>query len=328
MMKETLSRSAAAALAGAAILTRLFFGLMVEAPEGLAGAWLSAAIAPAIALPALWLMARAWRKSGALIPALMVLTILDAASTMACAAYSESCLAFSHVSAAALMLPLALATIYCAAQGGDALGASARVWLWALTPLLIVTALCQATRFRPAWLLPLLGEGPAGILRAGVRGAGWIAMLAGATMLLCEEAPGAGRVSAVAAVASLASAGLMVLRLMMTPSPGVQSLPRSVLVDSLLTNGRAPLDLQLPMIVIWFASMLLLLCFECFAGAALLKRCLPALPYGLCAALSAGAALALAATGAFEALDLWALRLPLLAALSLLRRREAAVCAG
>ena len=96
------------------------------------------------------------------------------------------------------------------------------------------------------------------------------------------------------AMATVIAALLIATRLMMTPFLALNAMDRTMLLDSLLTNGRSPLTLQLPMIVIWCLGMLHLFCFECFLCAALLKRCVHSLPYGLCSALTAALIFAMA----------------------------------
>ena len=268
-MRAALSRTSAAAGAGAAILARLFYGLMVDGTSPLNGAWLAAGMGLLLALPVLWLMRRQPERTA---PVLLVLLLFDAASAMECAAFSASFLAFSHVPVVLLMLPLALAALRCVHLGGDALGASARVWLWVLGTLMIVVVAGQLPYYHPAWVFPLLGDGAGNLLRSGLRCAGWIAALAGAAMLLCRETPRVRRVTLWTAMAVAGAAALMLLRLMMAPAGDFIRQSREVRVDSLLTNGRALLYMQLPMIVIWFMAMLHLACFECAMCAALLER--------------------------------------------------------
>jgi len=58
---------------------------------------------------------------------------------------------------------------------------------------------------------------------------------------------------------------------MMAPT-GLADMPWAYRLDALLTNGRAPLYLQLPMILAFFIAALQLLACECFAASALLQR--------------------------------------------------------
>ena len=121
----------------------------------------------------------------------------------------------------------------------------------------------------------MLGRGAGGILRWGLRAAGWLALLAGAALAACDDEASFARVAQSLAFAALAAAGLIALRLMMAPDLGAAEWDRRVRLDSLLTNGRAPLYLQLPMIAMWFTGMLHLLAFEGCLGQALLVRAAP-----------------------------------------------------
>ena len=320
-MKRTLSRSAAAASTGAAVLARVFYGLTIEAPDPMGGAWASALLGLMLSLPALWLLMRCKRHSAWLAPVFSALLLLDAASAMECAGFSASYLAFSHAPVAVLMLPLALAAWRCSALGGDALGASARVWMWALSGLMLVVMLFQWPYYHPAWALPLF-SGTQGLLKASLRVAGWITTLAGAAILLCDEVPRTRWVLGTVASAMGVALALVLLRRMMTPPGAYLAISRSVRVDSLLTNGRAPLALQLPMIVIWFMAMLHLLSYETFACGALIKLHIPWISIVL-------AALLLAATRAFQSFPLTFIsdyRFPALLALAC-AGREAQPCA-
>lgn len=326
-MKTALSRSSAAAGAGAAVLAQLFYKMTVDTSGVLNGAWLSAIVGLVLALPVIWLIGRLRPRSGLLAPALLVFSLLDAASAMECIGFSASWLAFTHVPVLALMLPLALATLRCTALGGDAIGASARVWMWVLAALMAVVIAYQLPYYHPAWVFPLLGDSAAEVPRMGLRAAGWIVTPVSAAMLLCDEAPRARRVLLCCAVAVAAAAALILLRLMMAPTAGELGLSRMVRIDALLTNGRAPLYLQLPMTVIWFVAMLHLLCFEGFASAALAKKCVPVLPDWTCGAAATVVVFALAAAQCFDASAVKLIsdyRLPLLLLLALpCLRREA-----
>ena len=312
-MRNTLSRSSAAAGAGAAILARLFYGMMVDGGGPLNGAWLAALAGLLLALPALWLM----RTRPAIVaPALLGLLVLDAASALECLGFSASFLAFSHVPIWVLMLPPALAALRCAHLGGDAVGASARVWLWVLSALMTVVVIGQRQYYRFAWIFPLLGHGAEDVLRSALKCAGWITLLAGAAMLPCREAPRMGRVAGWTALAVAGAAALMLLRLMMAP-PGVTvETSRTVRVDALLTNGRAPLYLQGPMIVIWFMAMLHLLCYECTICAAILEKWMK----GAAGFAVVALVLLLAMTRAFRLPWLFEITWPLLVVLSAVGR--------
>lgn len=298
-MKYEFSRQSASAGVCAAIATRLFWGTMLDPSVPMEGTWLSVLLGCAVALP-LTLLAMRFRSSKCLSTVLLLILLPDAAATMECTAFSESYLAYSHIAVVILLLPLLVASLRCTALGGNALGSSARIWMYVLAFLLAVVIVCQFPRFRPGWLFPLLGSGAGPLLKLSLRSAWWIAMLGSAAVLLCQESPRGSRVGACMAIASASAAALIALRLMMTPAQALTRMDRTMLLDSLLTNGRAPLTLQLPMVLIWFIGMLHLFCFESFLCAALLKRCVKRLPDALCNMLTAACIFAMAALRLYD----------------------------
>ncbi len=327
-MNNKLSRSAATASAGAAVISRLFYGLMVDAPEVHNGAWLSALLGLILSLPVLWLICRAAKRGRRpfLLCALLVSSALDAAGMLEATAFSESCVAFNHIPTVVLMLPLLLAVGRCLWLGGDALGASARVWMRAFVPLMLVVILYQWPYYRPAWLFPALGFGMRGVLHGSLRAAGWIVIIGGAAVLLCGERQFkrvCGSLSIAVAVVGL----LILLRLMMAPVMDAAGLGQRTQLDALLTNGRAPMYLQLPMIIIYCVGMLHLLCFESWAASALLQRVIPQMSGFPAGILTLSAVALMALLPSTISLDLWRLPVMLIAALVPFGR-EAAVCDG
>ena len=320
-MNTSLSRSAASASVGAAAILRLFYGLMIDAPEVYNGAWLSALIGLALTLPVLWMMKRAAGRP-LLLLALLLIIALDAGAMVEATAFSESCVALNHIPTVVLALPLLLAAGRCIWLGGNAIGDSARVWMRSFVPLLALVVVVQAPYYRPMWIFPILGFGVDGILRGGVRAAGWMVTLGGAAMTLCEDARFSKvcrRLSVAVVVATL----LILLRLMMAPVMDAAGLSRRVQLDALLTNGRAPMVLQLPMIAIYFVGMLHLICFEVWAATALLRRIFPKSKL----LISGGMVLLFVILAAlWPVSDIWRLPALLLAAIPL--KREAATCAG
>lgn len=291
-MRLELSRSAATAGLLAALTARTFYGLALDAPEVMNAAWLAAPIGAVLSLPVVWLMAN--RRSRFMSAVLFVFIALDAAEAVEWTAFSESCLAFNHVSPVLLMLPLLLAALRCAWLGGDAVGGTARIWTRLFALLLLMVILLQLPYYNPRWLTPILGAGTGGILRAGIRAAGLNALLCLSTGRICRERLGLQDLLPGLLLASCVSALLTLLRQMMAPVMTGAILDRQMRLDALLTNGRAPLTLQLPMIVAWFTGLMHLIAFEGVAACALLRRAFPGMKEGRCMALGLGAVSALA----------------------------------
>lgn len=296
-MRLEPSRTAATASLTACLASRLFCGLALEAPEAANAAWLAAPLGLLLSLPPVYL-ACGLRPGArrALAGPLFLLLCMDAAATIEWTAYSESCLAFDHVSPLLMMLPLMLAVARCAWLGGDALGGAARFWIKLFALLILVVLLYQLPYYNPGWLRPWLGAGTGGIWHAGIRAAGWTALIAMSAVSVCgddltfrEVLPGMLLATAVAAI-------LVALRQMMAPAVTAGGMTRAMAVDALLTNGRAPLYLQLPLIVAWFAGMLHLMAFEGIAACGLLKKLLRRAGELPCVLAGLGLAFALALT--------------------------------
>ena len=294
-MRLEMSETAAFASLIAALTSRLFYGLTLDAADAANAGWLAALVGLALSLPPVWLICRLRPPvRRALDAPLLIGLALDAACAVECAAYSESCLAFNHVAPAFLMLPLLAAILRCTWLGGDALGGAARIWIRLFAALMLIVMLYQLPYYNPGWLRPWLGAGGGGILRDGVRAAGWNVLLAGSAADICREGMGFKRLLRGLMISTAVAAGLVALRQMMAPAFTAEAVTRFTRIDTLLTNGRAPLYLQLPMTVAWFGGMLHLMCFESIAACALLRRLLPNARAGACMAIGLSAVFVLA----------------------------------
>lgn len=285
-MRLEFSKTAATAGLSLAMAARLFFGATLDAPEAANAAWLAVPVALALALPVIWLMCNHSQKTPRWFAALLFAGLaLDAADTIEWTAYSESFLSFDHVPPLLLMLPLLLALLRCCRLGGDAVGGAARFHVRLLIILMLVVILYQLPYYKPGWLAPWLGAGFGGVLHAGIRAAGWIALLAGGVVTACREPLGLRDILPGMVLAATSATVLTMLRQMMAPAMTAGHESRAVLIDALLTNGRAPLYLQLPMIIAWLVGMLHLTAFEGVAACALVNRVLPEAKEGVCAAI-------------------------------------------
>ena len=283
-----------------AVAARVFLGLTVDAPVPHNGAWLSALIGGLLAVPWVFCVSRFKPHGKALHALLATLCLLDAASVLSAVTRSAGYLALDRSPVLALLLPTGIAALWCVWRNGDAIGYGAMLWARIAPALLLIVALLQWRYYRPAWLSPAFGSGWTAILGGGVRSAGWI-VSASAVLLLPDKDDRPNASAMVVPVAAAISAILIVLQRMMAPvslSPGGW-LDR---LDALLCNGRAPLYLQLPMIVFWFAGLMHLLLCELFTAAALVQRVVSGLDGRLCAAVTVTAALALSQ---LEALPAW-----------------------
>ena len=228
----------------------------------------------------------------------MPIALLDAAQVLSVIVRASDCLTLDHVPAIWLTLPVALVMFWCVWRNGDAIGYAAILWSKAFPALMLLVVLLQTRHYRPEWLMPLLGNGWRDIVRGGVRASGCLA--ASTAVLLTADGTGKARSRGHGfgwlALAPAIAALLLALRLMMAPT-GAGGMPWTARLDALLTNGRAPLYLQLPMILAFFIGLLHLLACDGFAASALLQGLIPALDGRLCGAIVAVVSLILSLRG-------------------------------
>ncbi len=296
-MTLLISHRPARAAALAAVAARLFQGLVVDAPTTQNGAWLSALIGGMLAAPWMFVISK-YRPRGALfIAPLGLYALVDSACVLAAVTRSAGYLALDRSASLVLLIPAGLAALWCMWRNGDAVGYAAMIWTRIAPALLLGVALLQWRYFRPEWLRPVLGAGWPSIIEGGVRCAGWI-VAAFAIMALPEDEECVSSFLPVLLGAGIA-AGLTLLQFMLVPTQlGGGWLNR---LDALLCNGRTPLYLQLPMIVLWFAGLFHLLACELFAASACLQRLLTKLDGKLCALLAVAEAIALSRVGVLSA---------------------------
>ena len=309
-MKLGMSSEAMTWAVFVSVTVRGFIALALEAPTGLQnGAWISPLIGVVpVLLWLLWLENVAGEDSShhylaakVLSPVLLVVTLLDGGAILSTLVRSAAYLALDRRQSILQAIPLCLAVFWCTARNGDSVGYAAKLGTRLFPLLLLPVLLLQARYFRPGWLRPLLGNGVGGIVEGGVRMAGK-AIPAASVLLLREKdtkrAPGTMFHIAFGSTAVLC--GLLLAFQMMMPT---QQTPMDWMgrLDALLTNGRGPLYLQLPMIAMWYFGLLHLISVECFASAALLQR-LTRLRSGLaCCGICVCAIAAIWLTGLHEA---------------------------
>ena len=289
-MKLRISRRAAIAAAFAAATARVFLDLALDAGQVHNGLWIAALLGALPVIPYLLCLETVGSVPHPLRRLLtllaLIVTALDAATVFASVARTFGWLALDHVSGLVLTVPLTLAALWCACRNGDAVGHAAMLWIRVFPALLLIVVLLQMRCFRAEWLRPLLGSGWPDIANCSLRTAGCF-IPATSVLLACgDDNPGPNHLPSFARVAcaALVAALLLVLRLMMTPTSRLY-MPWLARLDALLTNGRAPLYLQLPMILTWFIGLLHLLTCECFAASALLQRLVPAVNGRVCTAV-------------------------------------------
>ena len=322
-MKLQITDGAAAPLIALAVSMRIVFGVVIDMPRLYCAGWLSALLGGALALPMAFAVQRlrdacgeAPLETNAPLPRAVsaifaILSALDGAAVMRCAAHTAGYLSLRTTSLTLLLVPQLLLCLWALKENGAAVGSAARVWWWILPWLLLIVILLEGSRYRFAWLTPLLGSGASDILDGAVRTAGWMSLMLPIALCSRREAEHprrALRPVRLTCFIAVVSAGLILLRNLMTPPLVSGDLTsRYAQFDLLLSNGRAPLTLQFPMIVLWLVSLLMLLLFDVLSVALTLQRALPGLNGKVCVFAAPLSCMALALFGVGARTDAMAL---------------------
>lgn len=319
-MKFKISGDSASSLALIAVTSRVFFGTVIDLPGLFCAGWLATLLGALIAFPMILLVSRlrliqnvapveslSARPFGRVLRWILIpfaiYSAFDGAIVARGIAHSASYLSLNDSSMLELLAPILIMCVLCLLCNGNAIGSGARLWRWLIPWLLAIVVLLQARQFRFAWLAPVLGPGIEPVLTGAIRIAGWFCMPA-MLGLLSESGKSVDPMHPMRMffACALIAAALMILRALMLPSMVDGELNHYFfLMDTLLSNGRANISLQLPMAMLWFTGMLFSLLLDAYLTAAALQAALPKLSGKLLAFFSVGLI-------AFFALSGWATR--------------------
>ena len=302
-MTRTYGRSAASAMVFAGAAARIFCGMGTEYSAAYNAGWLCPLIALLLCAP----LALAVKHVGNLggdspwnnlvhacpkwlsrpISALLIALLLyDCAIIMRLTASTANFVSLNDVSLPWLTLPLVLTQLAVNLLPPDSEGFSARIWLLILPLMLLVVAAVQFKSYNPSWLTPILGGGLPAIAQGSLYCGGWLALL---FLPWFTAVPDRGRNLPLRPMvfAALSAALLLVVLRMLCPSMVETNLSEIERAEIILSNNRVSHVLQMFLTLLWFGSLLHLICIESAAAVSFISNLLPAfprwLPAGFCA---------------------------------------------
>ena len=165
---------------------------------------------------------------------------------------------------------------------------------------LIAVLLQHLGSYNLRWLTPVFGSGWTAIASGSVSAASRM-FKAALLWLIAEPDARASRFRAklwaLPLCGGLIAAALLALRAAMAPALIRPEASRVFQLDSVISNGRASITTQLPMLVLWFAGLLASLALDLFLSSALLQRVAPRLDGRAAVALAVLASFSLALAG-------------------------------
>lgn len=316
-MKFQIREGAAASLGTAAVVARILYGVTIDLPWLYNSGWISVLLGGVLALPVALAAAQLRAASAGKSPLsalnarrpvlarllagmLMLTAAFDATMAVDAIADSAGYAALDSVAKIYLLLPQLALCAWGLTLNGDAIGDSARICNRILLCIFVLFMLREIPDLCPEWLTPILGPGVPALLDGAVRVAGWLSLLAGLFLIAepdVQHPANAIRPVSVMAIGGAIGMGLVLLHGMMLPAlVRAEGFSRYFLLDTVLTNGRTTLALQLPKMIVWFGSLFFLMLSDSFLCAAMLQTVAPRLPRFVCIGIVTAGIAALALT--------------------------------
>lgn len=344
----TIDKKSAAALGVIGVGFKLCYALIIDTPQ-LTGAFALTHLFGALGfLPALGAIAALSRRYPGIEPSealqhalgkggrgayyltlsafLLVSAALSSAELIDVATY----IALSGQSKTWLNLVTVAAVCLCALCGCRAVAGASRIRMMYLPILLVLIVVVQYRSFVPRWLFPVLADGPRAVGREAIA-------LAGVNMLLAPVWLLSGSCRAVASAYGRVTLLTLIVALlygMLAPAMPFAQHTRFFRLDTLLSNGRTSLSLQMPHMIVMYSGLLTGACFCLSLAARLTHECFPAAGERLLVLLGGGCLLGLMYTPLTSQESAWLIRaisypaqllpLGLAALLGVLRKRASA----
>ena len=219
---------------------------------------------------------------------LALISIFEAATVMRIIVNSISYSEMLTIPVTWITVATLLGCFYAICKNGSGICNAARIWIYIFLLIFAVVIIAQLKLMKPRWLTPVFGPGMGALAEGTVAVAGYQAAVPMIHSLSVRE--NKKRVSCVASlgIASLAALMLCLFRGMMAPVLTNIGLTRYLQFDTLITNGRESLSLQLPLLVALHAGFIVSLAGYSLVAAGSIQRITPKLDGRVCGAIALG----------------------------------------
>ena len=259
---------------------------VIDLPQAGNAAWLSALLGAVFALPSLLAGCALARKSDSCLSAAIRAAIGNGAYRALCALLAAACVLEAAITFSTLTASAAYATLYAvpdwallaftfavaalvAYRGGNACGGVAAIWV-CFAPVLYALALIpQLPSLSLNWLFPILGPGWKTVLTCAYPSALLFSLIPFVAILDDGSSEGARRPIRLARLYLVCAAtATMLLAVHASAYPSLPGLPggRSARLDLLLSGAKTHRAAQLPMLLLWYGSLVTGAAFFVYAG--------------------------------------------------------------
>lgn len=276
-----ISRRMLTRLVYVAFVSSVYRLIVIDLSETGNAAWLTVLLGAIMALPALFSACALLRHPASvrsvigktpyrlLCGALAAVYTFEAAVAFSSLAESAAYAALYVVPGWALLIFTFITASVIAYRGGNSVGGVAAVWVWAAPALYALTAIPQLESINPNWLMPLLGPGWETLLRCACP-VSLLFSLIPFSMLLDDrtrETHGKpGSLLRLFIFCAISVSFLCAVHASVYPSLPFLSNSRSMRLDLLLSGGKTNRAVQLPMLLLWYGSLITSAAFFVYAA--------------------------------------------------------------
>lgn len=297
---EEITHYPMCALTLAAVTARIFYLIVIDAPETENSGWLAALIGALFSVPCILGAYFLMKKNDSSIEKGVVGAIGNTGFRILCLilslalVYETSALFTILTSSGAyatlynmhkllLLVPTSLAVIYACARGGNGIGGAAEAWIRIYLILYAVILFLECDTMSVYNVFPLLGPGLKSVSKSAMSVTMYYCLIP-VSFLLESGYSVKGRmrkkkikpesILILFLLCVFISVVLLLVHSMMYPSLTPVFETRSAGMDLMLSNGRSNRTVQLPILIIWFSSLALSAGYMLFAAGRLMNRTL------------------------------------------------------
>ena len=278
---DLITHQTMCALTLVAVTARVFYLIVIDAPETENSGWLSVLMGASFSLPAVLGAYFVMKKNNeSLISAtvtglgqggfrifsliLSLALTYETASLFTILTSSGAYATLYNMHKLLLLVPTSLAVLYACSKGGNGIGGAAEVWIRIYVILYAVIIWLEYSTMKTSNLFPILGPGAGKLLKSALSVMMYFCLIPVSYLLETGySVQGKGKqkkikpesILIVYALCTCVTAVILILHCAMYPVYTPIQETRSAGMDLMLSNGRSNRTVQLPILIMWFSSL-------------------------------------------------------------------------
>ena len=297
---EEITHYPMSALTLVAVIARIFYFVVIDAPETENSGWLAALIGAGFSLPSVAGAYLLMKKNGSSLENGVINALGNTGFRIFCLVlslalmYETSALFTILTSSGAyatlynmhkllLLVPTSVAVIYACTKGGNGIGGAAEVWIRIYLVLYAIILFLEYDTMSVSNIFPILGPGLRGLMKNAFSITLYFSLIP-VSFILESGYVVEGRnqrkkikpesILFVFGLCVFLTVSALLVHSMMYPSLSPLFKSRSSGMDLMLSNGRSNRTVQLPILIVWFSSLALSCSYMLFCSGKLMNYAL------------------------------------------------------